>query len=97
VLTPVAETSFALTLICEMVRLMFPLFEMVTLLELEPPTLTEAKLTLVGFAEIVTLPATPDPLKLTFVGELGALLVMLTVPKSDPAVVGANNALNVVL
>jgi hypothetical protein len=76
---------------------MFPLFEIVTLFELELPTPTEAKLTLAGLPEIVTLPATPDPLKLTVVGELGALLVMLTVPESDPAVVGANNALNVVL
>lgn len=94
---PLIVTSFALTLICEMVTLELPLFVSVTLLELELPALTLPKLTAVGLADMVTVAAVPVPLKATTVGELGALLAMLTLPLSAPAVVGANRAENVVL
>lgn len=47
-----------------------------------------------GLAESVTVAATPVPLSATVLGELGALLVMLTVPVKLPAVLGANKTLN---
>jgi hypothetical protein len=94
---PPTEKSFALTLICEMLRLVFPELAIVTLFELELPTLTEEKLKLVGVAVMVTVPATPEPLRATVVGEFGALLEIVTVPESVPDVVGANNTLNVAL
>ena len=94
---PLAAKSFALTVTWEMVRLMFPVLEMVTFWELELPTFIELKVRLVGFADMVTVPATPVPLNATVLGELGALLEILTVPVNDPAVVGANSTLNVVL
>ena len=94
---PVMEKSFAFALTCEMVRLVFPLFVIVTLLEPELPTLTPEKLTLVGLAERVTEAATPVPLSETALGELGVLLVITTLPDKLPAAVGANNVVNVVL
>ena len=92
---PVAVKSFSFTVTCEMVKLVFPLFVMVTFWELELPTLIPVKLKLVGFAVSVTVAAVPVPLRATALGELGALLVMLTLPVKFPAVVGANKTLNV--
>lgn len=92
---PLAVKSFALTVTCETVTLVFPLFVMVTFWELELPTLIPVKLRLAGLAESVTVAAVPVPLRATALGELGALLVMLTLPVRLPAVVGANKALNV--
>jgi len=92
---PLAVKSFALTVTCEIVTLVFPLFVMVTFWELELPTLMPVKLKLVGLAESVTVAAVPVPLRATAFGELGALLVMLTLPVKLPAVVGANRTLNV--
>jgi hypothetical protein len=97
VVIPLAEKSFPLTLICEMVIVTLPVLAMVTLFELELPTLTEVKLKLLGVVDMVTVPATPVPLSATTVGELGALLEMLTLPDSTPAVFGANTTLNVAL
>ena len=94
---PLAEKSFAFTVTCEIVRLVFPVLAMVTLLELEPPTLTEEKLKLVGVAVMVTVAATPEPLRPIVVGELGALLEIVTAADSVPALVGANKTLNVAL
>lgn len=94
---PLAEKSFALTLTCEIVTLVFPLFVIVTLLEAEPPTLTPLNVTLVGLAESVTEAAVPVPLSATAFGELGALLVIRTLPDSLPADVGANNTPNAAL
>jgi len=94
---PLSVKSFAFTVTCEMVRLVFPLFVIVTVLELELPTLIPVKLTLVGLAERVAEAATPVPLKATAFGELGALLEMTTLPDKLPAAVGANRALKVVL
>jgi len=68
---------------------------MVTLFELVLPAFTLAKLTLVGLDESVTEAAVPVPLNARTFGELGALLVRLTVPLWAPAVVGANKTLNV--
>ena len=97
VVIPVAEKSFAFTLTCEIVRLVFPLLVIVTPLEPELPTVIPEKLTLIGFAERVTEAAVPVPLRGTALGELGVLLVMRTLPGKLPAAVGANNTLNVAL
>lgn len=94
---PLVEKSFAFTDTWEILRLVFPVLEMVTLLELEFPTFTEEKLKLVGVADILTVPAVPVPLSATVVGEFGALLEMLTVPDNAEGVVGANTTENVVL
>lgn len=67
----------------------------VTLFELELPALTFVKLRLLGFEDNVTDAAVPVPLSASTLGELGALLAMLTVPLRLPAVVGANRTLNV--
>ena len=95
--TPLAEKSFAFTLTWDTVRLVFPLFVKVTFCEFELPAFTLEKLTLVGFAESVTVAAVPVPLTAKTFGELGALLAILTVPLRVPAVVGANKTLKVVL
>ena len=92
---PVAAKSFAFTVTWEMVRLVFPLLVIVTLLEPELPTLIPVKLTLAGLAERVTEAATPVPFRATAFGELGALLEMRTLPDKLPAAVGANNAAKV--
>jgi hypothetical protein len=94
---PLTLTSFALTAIWEIVRLELPLFVIVTLFEPALPAAIFPKLTLDGLADMVTDVALPVPLRATEAGELGALLTMLTIPLSTPAVVGANCALNVVL
>jgi len=95
--TPLSVTSFAPTVIWEIVRFEFPLFVSVTLLVLELPALTLPKLRLVGLADSVTLEATPVPLKEIVAGEPGALLFTVIVPDRLPAAVGANTALNVAL
>lgn len=97
VVIPVTLKSFALTLTCERVTLVFPLFEIVTLFEVELPAFTLVKLRLVGLADNVTDAAVPVPLRDNTLGEFGALLARLTVPARLPAVVGAKRTLNVVL
>jgi hypothetical protein len=69
----------------------------VTVFVVEVPAVTFPKLKPVGFADSVTVEATPVPLNATVAGEFGALLETVTVPDRPPAVVGANTALNVVL
>src|SRR5712692_6027104 len=51
------------------------------------PTSTFPKLKLEGFA--VSAPCTPDPLRATLAGELGASLVIVSVPDALPVAVGA--------
>jgi len=97
VATPEACTSAALTLTCEIVRLVLPLLVIVTLLVIELPAATLPKLKAVGVAVMVTVAATPVPLSATVAGEFTALLAMLTVPFRVPAVVGANTPLKVVV
>ena len=94
---PETLTSFALTVTWEIVRLVFPVFVILTLCAPELPTFTLPKATLDGLRVIVTVAATPVPVKETVAGDPGALLAMLTVPGSDPAVVGENSAVTVVL
>jgi hypothetical protein len=80
-----------------MVTFPVPLLVSVTLLELATPALTLPNAKLVGFAERITVPATPVPVSATVEGEVGALLVIVMVPGRLDAVVGANVALKVVL
>lgn len=80
-----------------MLTLVFPLFVIVTLLELELPALTFVKVILLGFDDSVTVAAVPVPLKDKTLGELGALLTMLTVPVRLPAIVGSNRTAKVAL
>jgi hypothetical protein len=95
--TPLAVVSFALTVICEMVTFPVPLLVSVTLLELATPALTLPNAKLVGFADSITVPATPVPVSATVEGDVGALLVIVMVPGKLAAAVGANVALKVVL
>jgi hypothetical protein len=95
--TPLTVTSFAFTLICEIVTVLLPLFDIVTLVVADFPALTFPKFTLVGFATTVTVAATPVPLNEIAVGELGALLARLKLPLKFPAVCGANCTLNELL
>jgi hypothetical protein len=94
VVMPLVLTSFALTLVCEIVRLEVPVLVNVTFWELELPALMFPKLMLAGAGVIVTDAATPVPLSATVAGEFGALLATLIAPVKEPAVVGANSALN---
>jgi hypothetical protein len=97
VVIPETLTSFALTVTWEIVTLEFPVLVMLTLCEPELPAFTLPKATLDGLGVIVTVPATPVPVKETVAGDAGALLAILTVPGSDPAVVGENCAVTEVL
>jgi hypothetical protein len=94
---PLTTMSLALTLTCEIVKLVLPLLVIVTFWELELPAFTLTKLTLLGLAVSATDPDVPVPVRFNVLGELGALLKMLTVPVMVPAVVGANRTLNVAL
>ncbi len=95
--TPLVVTSFALTVICEIVTFPVPVLVNTTLLELVAPALMLPKAKLVGFADKITVPATPVPVSATVEGEVGALLVIVMVPGRLPAVVGAKVALKVAL
>jgi hypothetical protein len=97
VVIPLTLKSFAFTVTSEMVTLVLPLFVIVTPLELELPAFTFVKLILLGFDESVTVAAVPVPLKDKTFGELGALLMMLSVPGRLPAVVGSNRTVKLVL
>lgn len=97
VVIPETLTSFAFTVTWEIVTLAFPVFVMLTLCEPELPAVTFPKATLDGLGVIVTVAATPVPVKETVAGDPGALLEILTDPGSEPAVVGENCAVTVVL
>jgi hypothetical protein len=77
-----------------MVTVEFPLFVRVTVWELELPALMLPKLSVAGLADSVTVAATPVPVSAMVLGELGALLVTVTVPAALPEVLGANSTLN---
>jgi hypothetical protein len=66
-----------------------------TLLELVVPAVTFPNAKLVGFADSVTVPAPPVPVRATVKGEFGVLLATVIVPGELPTVVGAKRALNV--
>jgi hypothetical protein len=94
---PLAEKSLAFTVTAEIVALAVPLLVTVTVWVLELPTAMPGKLKLVGLAVSEGAAAVPVPLSGTAVGELVALLAILTLPVRLPAVVGSNRTLNVVV
>ena len=74
-----------------------PVFVMVTLCEGElVPVVTLPKLKLAGLILRVSVAATPVPVRLTAVGEVGALLTMEIEPEMAPTVVGKNATVIVV-
>jgi hypothetical protein len=88
VLNPVPDT-----LTCEIVALAVPVFIRLMVCELVLPATTLPKLTLDGADE--SCASIPVPLRATLSGELGALLVTVTLPLALPVAVGAKAALNV--
>ena len=97
VVIPETLTSLALTVTWEIVMLLFPVFLMLRVWEPELPACTFPKAIFDGVGVIVTLAATPVPVKETVAGDPGALLAMLIAPDSEPAVVGENCAVTLVL
>jgi len=82
-------------LICEIVTFAFPVLVIVRLCCAELPVVTLPKLKLDELSEIVATDAIPVPLKLTELGELGALLTSETLPVTLPADCGPNCTLKV--
>lgn len=82
---PLAEISLAVTVTCDRVTLELPLLVITMLLELVVPALTFPKLRLLGLGEIVTEAAIPVPVTDALLGDVGALLEMLTLPGRLPA------------
>lgn len=70
----------------------FPGFDTVTTCEVLLPTVALPKFRLAGLAVIWGCAATPIPLRLTSIGEFGALLLIEIFPVALPPVVGANFA-----
>jgi len=90
VVKPLSVKSFPLTVTPEIVTLTFPLFVIVTVLELDVPALMLPNARLVGLAVSAGVAATPVPLRVTVAGEFGALLVTVTLPVTAPADGGRN-------
>lgn len=61
------------------------------------PVVTSPKFRLVGATPRVNVAATAEPLRLTELGEVGALLTMERLPADDPAAVGRNTTETVVV
>ena len=77
--------------ICEIVTFELPVFVMVTFcVGEEVPVVTLPKLRLVGLMPSVRVAAIPVPERAADVGEVGALLVIETLPEARPAEVGRN-------
>ncbi len=95
-LPPVMEYP-ALKVIDEIVTLAFPVLVIVTVCAAEEvPVVMLPKLRLGGLMLSVRTAATPEPLRGTGVGEVGALLTMEIVPDTGPTTVGTNAAVMVV-
>jgi hypothetical protein len=88
VLSPVWLNPAPVTLICENVSVVFPLFVSMIGCELVFPSVTAPKATLEGFAEICA--CRPVPLNAIVTGEIETLLVIEMLPKAVPPAVGAN-------
>jgi hypothetical protein len=95
--TPLALNPAPELVILEIVTFEFPVFVTVMFCELLLPTLTFPKLRLVGLTPRVRVAATPEPLRLTDVGEVGALLTIEMFPITLAVAAGVNTALNVAL
>jgi len=94
VLRPVWPNPAPVTLICENVSVMFPLFFNVIGCEFVFPTVTVPNATLDGVAEIWA--CTPAPLSTMVAGDPGALLVIKMLPEALPLAFGVNVTVNVV-
>jgi hypothetical protein len=79
-----------LTLICEMVKLEFPVFFAATSSGIDPPRISLPKFKLVVASEIVRVAVVPVPLKAIVCVALVALLLIVTVPVTPPAAAGLN-------
>ena len=93
---PLALKPAPEVLTAEMVTLEFPVFVTVTFCELLLPTFTFPKLRLEGLMPRVRVAAIPEPLRLTEVGEVGALLTIEMLPEAVPTNVGAKAAVMLV-
>lgn len=72
----------------EMVTFEFPVFVTVTFCELLLPIFTFPKPRVVGLIASVNVAATPVPLRVTAVGDVGALLTIDRLPDTVPVTVG---------
>lgn len=76
-------------MICEIATLEFPVLVIVTFwVAEEVPVVTFPKLRLVGLMLSVKVAAIPVPVKLTGVGDVGALLTIEMLPDTVPTTVG---------
>ena len=96
-LPPVILYPVPLKVICEIVTPELPVFVMVTLCTAEEvPVVTLPKLRFVGVTPRVKVAAIPVPLRLTEVGEVGALLAIEMLPDTPPTTVGRKTTVIVV-
>ncbi len=94
VLSPVWPNPVPVTLICENVSVVFPLFFNVIGCEFVFPIVTAPNATLDGVAEICA--CNPVPLSAIVAGEPGALLLIEILPEALPVAAGVKVTVNVV-
>ena len=76
-------------MICEIVTLELPVSEITTVCAAdEVPVVTLPKFSDAGAIPRVSVAAIPVPVRLTEVGEVGALLAIETFPEADPTALG---------
>jgi hypothetical protein len=97
VVIPLAEYPAPLTVICETLAVVFPMFVTVTFCDAVVPMVTFPKFQLDGVAVSVELVAVPVPDNAIATGEFGALLTTNRLPLKVAAVSGANCAVKVLL
>lgn len=98
VLPPASKKPAPFAVICEMVTLEFPVLVIVTFWVAEVvPVVMLPKLKLVGLMPRVSVAAIPVPVKLTVLGDVGALLTIEMLPEAVPTDVGRKSTLIVVL
>ena len=93
---PLRVNPAPLSVMLEMVTLLFPLFVTVTVCVDDAPEFTLPNARLVLLKESVCDAATPVPVSAIEVGELGALLTIVTAPLTAPADAGENTMLKLV-
>jgi hypothetical protein len=97
VLPPASRKPAPFRVICEMLTLEFPVLLTVTFCGADDvPVVTLPKLRLVGLMPRVSVAAIPEPLRLTELGDVGALLTIEMLPEAVPTDVGWKTALIVV-
>jgi hypothetical protein len=88
---PVTLNPEPLTLICEIVRLEFPVFFTDTSSGIDPPRISLPKFKPVVVSEIARVALAPVPLNaIVYVGFVAALLLIVTLPVTLPEAVGPN-------